>query len=154
MHKIFVLNLKLINPPPKRWVNCELNNIICTKHGWYTVHSQCYEQCEYEVLKQSSNSFLTYATYLKYVYNLIMVDCIFFRLFSFCFHRNKFQVLVTPKKEWVTIPGTVQDCNITAFLYPIWFFCLILWRINLFLLVTNISMGVEWPLSLLLKMNF
>ena len=54
------------------------------------------------------------------------------------------------KKEWVNIPGTVQDCNIIAFLYPIWWFGLILWRI-FFLLLTDISIGVVWPLYLLLK---
>ena len=73
----------------------------------------------------------TKSTYVKYVNNswLHILGIVLGG-----FHHNKFQVLVTPQKSECLYPGLYMTVTLHC-------------EGLIYLLVTDISMGVEWPLS-------
>ena len=88
-----------------------------------------------------------YTAYVKYVDNSWLH---IFQIVFFGFHRNKFQELVSPQKsEWL-YPGLFMTVKLQPFFT---LFDALVWYCEglIYLVVTDISMGVEWPLSLVLK---
>ena len=140
-------------------IQCKINvQLFAPKHKYVNDHLKPYVhlQCTSRISKRRKRTQRTYklykryTTYVKYVNNLITVDYIFFRLFFFCFHLNKFQVLDTPKKsEWL-YPERFRTVILKHFFT---IFDALVWYCEelIYLLVTDISMGVEWLLCFLLK---